>query len=348
MFRWPSTNSRFRSAAVSRRRPHRHRSAPVGQWVEAEQHDLLPAPHLRGPPPLARGGPQGGTGRRRDGPCTARAGWERCPGCAYAGPPAGLAAHARAGSCTTWAPALLPDQSSEPADTELPCAPAPAPAARPPTPAASGAARPPPARTGRRGVGRHPARGVPSTSADRPPTGHACKRSAETARQPAPADRGPGGRPDTDGRHAPAAPADRRAGGLRQLPQSADRRGPPGAGELRGPAPAAAARPGRRTRVRRRLAAGVRRHGSAPVGQWVEAEQGDPLPARRLRRPPSLARRVHQGETGSRRPPGPAPATATTRANARGRAQVRARSRRRSEREQRTNGTSHRKRKTRS
>ncbi|MFF4933429.1 hypothetical protein ACFY2H_31740 [Streptomyces griseofuscus] len=79
------------------------------------------------------------------------AGWVRCPGCAYAGTPANLAAHTRAGSCTAGTPGdeqqphaqPEPESGAEPAVAEQgPAAPAdsaaPAPA---PVRAESGAAR---------------------------------------------------------------------------------------------------------------------------------------------------------------------------------------------------------------
>ncbi|MEO3978964.1 hypothetical protein [Streptomyces sp. CAU 1734] len=83
--------------------------AEIGRWF-VRGHDITAAAALRAvegglslPQRLAEAG--FGPERSVVQKAVEEAGWVRCAGCAYAGPPANLAAHTRAGTCTADAPA---------------------------------------------------------------------------------------------------------------------------------------------------------------------------------------------------------------------------------------------------
>lgn len=126
--------------------------AEIGRWF-VRGHDITAAAALRALQGMKL--PQQlvslGFGPERSVVQTAvdEAGWVRCPGCAYAGTPANLAAHTRAGSCAAGAPGdeqqphaqPEPEPGAEPAGAEQgPAAPAGS-AAPAPVRAESGAAR---------------------------------------------------------------------------------------------------------------------------------------------------------------------------------------------------------------
>lgn len=95
--------------------------AEIGRWF-VQGHDITAAAALRAVEGLrlphrlveAGYGPEHSVVQA----AVEQAGWKRCPGCAYAGAPDGLAAHLRAGSCATGAPAAQPEPPAESAVPE--------------------------------------------------------------------------------------------------------------------------------------------------------------------------------------------------------------------------------------
>jgi hypothetical protein len=92
--------------------------AEIGRWF-VQGHDITAAAALRaveGGLSLPQRLVEAGFGPERSvvEEAVAKAGWARCAGCAYAGTPAGLAAHMRGGGC-----AAEPDGLEEPAGREI-------------------------------------------------------------------------------------------------------------------------------------------------------------------------------------------------------------------------------------
>ncbi|TLQ39190.1 hypothetical protein [Streptomyces marianii] len=91
--------------------------AEIGRWFVAG-HDITAAAALRAvqgeslPQRLVRAGY--GPDRSVVQEAVEQAGWVRCAGCAYAGAPAGLAAHQRSGGCTGVPPEPRSDQDGTP------------------------------------------------------------------------------------------------------------------------------------------------------------------------------------------------------------------------------------------
>ncbi|MFF9785614.1 hypothetical protein [Streptomyces nigrescens] len=92
--------------------------AAIGSWF-VRGHDITSAAALRAvegglslPQRLAAAG--FGPDRSVVEEAVQHAGWERCPGCAYAGPPAGLSTHTRSGRCDALAPADPQEPAAKP------------------------------------------------------------------------------------------------------------------------------------------------------------------------------------------------------------------------------------------